>query len=970
MDIIDIALGAKLSGAAGTADKWLEENISQETGYALDRSLLLENAAAPADLVGDIKKVADKKADINLNIIGAAPGKYVKVRTVDGQGKPTSWEIGDGGSGGGSDSLLNDVTADILNNLSININPYPFKDTTGTINGITWTDNGDGTITANGIATEDSHFIVHGYTIEDGSVPVDKNKKYVINGCPSGGSPETFCIEAKGYAEGDTPDPETGNVYYDYSQGTIVTDTKYISLNCTIFAGTEVSNVTFKPQLRYVTVEIAKNVDNLLTDVNKLEKNTDIQQSQSNYNMLIYPYRETTGEKNGITWTDNGDGSITANGTATANSTFIICGWSLRAEKAICRLEEDKEYVISGCPEGGSTKTYFLAARLYDKDTSPESTTGAIKRDIGEGFSFSGYVHASVYIGIIKGTTVEDLTFWPILRQSNLPDVGYKKFNDKLIVSSVLDSMAISPSLYGAIGDGVADDTEAIQRCIDENPCKTIVFNKGTYKITNTIELYGASGGQYLLCGGATFVWDGEVSKTAVMFKIEKDYSPTISSFCRIVGGNFDGKNKCGIIFLAHAFYTEICSAKLLNFTNYGILNGTLDFDSDKSTQAKFHDCHIFQRTGQFSLEDTCAIGISCPDNQISNIVTNRTGCAYRLWCGGNSFSNCHSTIEYPADHVVIESEYNNAHIELVPKNSGTTQENVFSNMYFNVGKYVINVPVRATALISTFINCHYTYYTSTRLQFRSAGYLCAGYPTTLNVDGFDVVVGGNLDFYDYCPISSVNEKTVPRILNIHQSDRHPEASIFVANNHQSIVSKPCAIANETNPFPEAEKYYEIGAILISYTPASEITAGHYGAVKVEYSYLDEYNEAIVSFDDDGVPFIKYENNMITANPNRFFIGKTRETVTLNGITYYYYPVYVLTGENLSHRTTFKMYALDFYIKCYVRSHIVSSILPVEEPTNLLELGTGQGLVLSSITIGNHTIDSLFVEKLARLIEN
>ena len=36
-------------------DQWLDSNISQETGYVLDRSLSLSNAAAPADLVGDLK---------------------------------------------------------------------------------------------------------------------------------------------------------------------------------------------------------------------------------------------------------------------------------------------------------------------------------------------------------------------------------------------------------------------------------------------------------------------------------------------------------------------------------------------------------------------------------------------------------------------------------------------------------------------------------------------------------------------------------------------------------------------------------------------------------------------------------------------------------------------------------------------------------------------------------------------------
>lgn len=37
-------------------DEWLEENITQETGYVLDRSLQSANAAAPADIVGDIQE--------------------------------------------------------------------------------------------------------------------------------------------------------------------------------------------------------------------------------------------------------------------------------------------------------------------------------------------------------------------------------------------------------------------------------------------------------------------------------------------------------------------------------------------------------------------------------------------------------------------------------------------------------------------------------------------------------------------------------------------------------------------------------------------------------------------------------------------------------------------------------------------------------------------------------------------------
>lgn len=45
---------------ATAVDAWLEDNIAQETGYALDSSLTMSNAAAPADKVGDLKSAFSK----------------------------------------------------------------------------------------------------------------------------------------------------------------------------------------------------------------------------------------------------------------------------------------------------------------------------------------------------------------------------------------------------------------------------------------------------------------------------------------------------------------------------------------------------------------------------------------------------------------------------------------------------------------------------------------------------------------------------------------------------------------------------------------------------------------------------------------------------------------------------------------------------------------------------------------------
>ena len=50
-------------------DAWLEENISQETGYVLDRTLSMENAAAPADLVGDLKSALAEEIETQTDVL-------------------------------------------------------------------------------------------------------------------------------------------------------------------------------------------------------------------------------------------------------------------------------------------------------------------------------------------------------------------------------------------------------------------------------------------------------------------------------------------------------------------------------------------------------------------------------------------------------------------------------------------------------------------------------------------------------------------------------------------------------------------------------------------------------------------------------------------------------------------------------------------------------------------------------------
>ena len=119
-------------------------------------------------------------------------------------------------------------------------------------------------------------------------------------------------------------------------------------------------------------------------------------------NLIAYPYECESQTSNGITLTVNSDGSLTANGTATANCYFIL-------NSAVRKYREGK-YFLSGCTAGGSRNTYYISVRNRD-----DATYTMFHVDIGDGIiiNLSEEDTLGVDLRIMKGTTVNDLTFYP-----------------------------------------------------------------------------------------------------------------------------------------------------------------------------------------------------------------------------------------------------------------------------------------------------------------------------------------------------------------------------------------------------------------------------------------------------------------------------------------------------------------------------------------------------------------------------
>lgn len=128
----------------------------------------------------------------------------------------------------------NDMISELNSNMTINLLKPTLQTTTQ--NGITCTNNGDGTYTLNGTASDNAVFILQS-NIEIAS------GKYKLTGCPQGGSTTSFKLdfEYKGNSTGA-----------DYGNGSIINKTSndiFKYLRIVVYTGTILNNAVFKPML-------------------------------------------------------------------------------------------------------------------------------------------------------------------------------------------------------------------------------------------------------------------------------------------------------------------------------------------------------------------------------------------------------------------------------------------------------------------------------------------------------------------------------------------------------------------------------------------------------------------------------------------------------------------------------------------------------------------------------------------------
>ena len=239
---------------------------------------------------------------------------------------------------------------------SKNLIPYPYYDKNITRNGITFTiDENDKGITLSGTATDNISFCLVMNT--PGKLEVKKGEKYTLS-CNSKFKASTGYAYLQNFVN-NKPVEVFSVVQGKTTFTTTRTGEAYIGV-------VAVAGATFDNEKIYVQLER----DTTATEYTPYIDPSTATVTRCGKNLIAYPYDDTTKTHNGITFTDNKDGSITINGTATAEAYFY--------------LQKDVEYgnTINAVKQSATNGVYTASKRLYYNSLNKYLTINILAGDV------------------------------------------------------------------------------------------------------------------------------------------------------------------------------------------------------------------------------------------------------------------------------------------------------------------------------------------------------------------------------------------------------------------------------------------------------------------------------------------------------------------------------------------------------------------------------------------------------------
>lgn len=111
-----------------------------------------------------------------------------------------------------------------------------------------------------------------------------------------------------------------------------------------------------------------------------------------------------TQTNSGITFTNNGDGTITVNGTATGQAEYGLTN-------PLIHCKDNHKYLVKGSPSGGGYNLYRITTSVHEDGSYVTGFSDSGSGNISN--ALLGSYTISVFIDIYKGQTVSNLVFKP-----------------------------------------------------------------------------------------------------------------------------------------------------------------------------------------------------------------------------------------------------------------------------------------------------------------------------------------------------------------------------------------------------------------------------------------------------------------------------------------------------------------------------------------------------------------------------
>ena len=228
-----------------------------KSGVYVGSGEMPEGYTVQVDPTGDMLcYTAGESDDRYANVLtGTASGPVAALEDVSPTGAlrraavlGATAETGEGDKGPDNPYTLAGVQPTKVTVCGRNLIPYPYTSLPSTVTGISFADNGDGTITVNGTAADETagrlHFLSNLLRIPAGT--------YTLSGCAPNGSGDTWCLQVVRVINGLE---DWGWLCRDFGAGITFTLTEAtdIYIRIRLKKGTVINNGIFKPQLEIGT---------------------------------------------------------------------------------------------------------------------------------------------------------------------------------------------------------------------------------------------------------------------------------------------------------------------------------------------------------------------------------------------------------------------------------------------------------------------------------------------------------------------------------------------------------------------------------------------------------------------------------------------------------------------------------------------------------------------------------------------